>query len=1071
MSQPADKLTGKAFLNSVMDSMDSNESNPDDTFESPRPNCESSIKFAPPLEPGDLGRLGKYRIVQQLGRGGMGVVYLAFDTLLNRNVALKIMHPQFAAERSAKERFLREARATAQITHDNVVTIYEADEREGVSFIAMQFLEGCSLNGYLHKNGTPTIQQTLRLAREAASGLAAAHKIGLVHRDIKPANLWMEAPNGRVKVLDFGLAKPMDAEKEVTKSGEVVGTPAYMSLEQGRGQKVDHRTDLFSLGAVMYRLCTGKLPFDGPTTMAVLIALGNDEPTPVRELNPRVPEPLAGLIHQLLSKKPEERPATADEVVKRIRAISEQLSPGGGDVGDMSEAESVVVEATEVMGRGQRKPRGRGKWIAAGFAAFLALVIAGVVIIVIKNKDGTETKIEVPDDATVTVTKDGKEVARLNPGNTKPFASTEPKSSEVADPDRRAAAYVLSVGGNVKVNGLDNTIGAVANLPKDRFAITYVNLGRNQLVTDKGLENLKDCDKLLELHLDHTKTTDKGIAAFKGNTELKTLDLAESQVTDAGLESFKDCKKLTYLNLTFLNVTDTGLGYFKDCKNLNFLSLARAPITDAGLANFKDSKGLTYLDLTDTPITNAGLAHFKDCKELRFLHLPGTLFTDSGLAYFKDCKNLLRATLRYTKLTDEGLAYLKDCKNLEGLWVEGTQVTDAGLAYFKDCKSLKTINVSNTKVTVKFLAEFRQALPQCKIEGSGGPIAPKVAINPDRKAAEYVFQMGGTIKVNQDTKFIRNKEELPNGQFKLSGINLFNIKTITDANLAIFKDCKNLTYIHLSETGLTDAGLEYFRGLPDLKFLELGGTRVSDKGLAIFRDCQNITQLYLQSTQVTDEGLLNFKNCKNLTSLFLQRTRITDAGLALFSDCKKLKEIQLDSTKVTDVGLATFKGCTNLVKLILSGLPVGDDGLGNFAGNDDLGILYLENTKLGNAGLANFKGCKKLWILRLHNTKLTDEGLAYLAEMKNLREVYLDSTGVTDAGMRQLKDVKNLNVLSLANTEVTDKCLDFLKDCTTVNRLYLKKTKVSEKGLQELHKALPKCMIEYDGGTIEPEGK
>ena len=282
--------------------------------------------FGPPAAAGEVGTLGPYRLVKELGKGGMGAVYAALDTRLERPLALKVMLPQFAADASAKERFLREARAAAKINHDNVVTVYEADERNGVPYIAMQFLEGLPLDEYLKKKGLPTIPQVLRIAAETAAGLAAAHKIGLVHRDIKPANLWLEAPNGRVKVLDFGLAKPVDSEFELTKSGAVVGTPAYMSPEQARGEKVDHRTDLFSLGSVLYRLCTGKLPFSGPTTMAVLMALGTDEPPPVRAVNPNVPEALAALIHQLLSKQADARPQSAVEVGKRVRAIAESLA-------------------------------------------------------------------------------------------------------------------------------------------------------------------------------------------------------------------------------------------------------------------------------------------------------------------------------------------------------------------------------------------------------------------------------------------------------------------------------------------------------------------------------------------------------------------------------------------------------------------------------------------------------------------------------------------------------------------------------------------------------------------------
>ena len=411
--------------------------------------------FDPPAADGEVGTLGPYRVVQELGRGGMGAVYAAIDTRLERRIALKVMLPASAADPSAKARFLREARAAARIKHDNVVTVYEADERLGVPYIAMEFLEGDPLDGYLKKKGNPAVAQVLRIAAEVAAGLAAAHKIGLVHRDIKPANLWLEAPQGRVKVLDFGLARPVDAEVELTQSGAIVGTPAFMSPEQARGEKVDHRTDLFSLGGVLYRLCTGQLPFHGPSTMAVLMALGTQEPPPVRGVNPDVPESLAALIHQLLAKRADARPQSAAEVAQRLRAIATTLATpqphvlyvpmsvtAASDASPFADLDTRAVKpASRARAQGpkaaatpvRKQPVGRWRAVAAGFAAFSALVLCGVVV-VIRHKDGTETKIEVPDGATVTVKgQDSKTLAHVGP---------DTKYPPVPDPggNRRATA-------------------------------------------------------------------------------------------------------------------------------------------------------------------------------------------------------------------------------------------------------------------------------------------------------------------------------------------------------------------------------------------------------------------------------------------------------------------------------------------------------------------------------------------------------------------------------------------------------------------------------------------------------
>jgi serine/threonine protein kinase len=214
--------------------------------------AEDELSFLEtPQAQDELGRLAHYRVLKELGRGGMGCVLLAEDTKLQRHVALKVMLPRFARDARAKERFLREARAAARIKHDHVITIFQVDEANGVPFIALEFLEGAPLDKYLKNKGALPLALALRIAREMAEGLAAAHQQGLIHRDIKPGNVWLEAPKGRVKILDFGLARAAADDTHLTQSGAIVGTPAFMAPEQARGEKVDGRCDLFSLGVVL----------------------------------------------------------------------------------------------------------------------------------------------------------------------------------------------------------------------------------------------------------------------------------------------------------------------------------------------------------------------------------------------------------------------------------------------------------------------------------------------------------------------------------------------------------------------------------------------------------------------------------------------------------------------------------------------------------------------------------------------------------------------------------------------------------------------------------------------------
>jgi serine/threonine protein kinase/formylglycine-generating enzyme required for sulfatase activity len=281
--------------------------------------------LAPPQQPDEIGRLGVYRVLSVLGKGGMGMVFRAEDPGLRRLVALKIMLPELAKRGSAKDRFLREARLAATLEHDHVVTIHQVGEDRGIPFIAMSFLKGMSLDDWLKQRRPLAMPQILRIGRETAKGLAAAHDRGLIHRDIKPANLWLDgATRGRVKILDFGLARAEKEDVALTRSGQIVGTPQYMSPEQAAGTQLDARSDLFSLGVVLYRMCTGTQPFRGDNVMAVLMALGTHDPPSAITLNPETPPALSDLIDRLLRKKPSERVGTAKEVVDTISKIERE---------------------------------------------------------------------------------------------------------------------------------------------------------------------------------------------------------------------------------------------------------------------------------------------------------------------------------------------------------------------------------------------------------------------------------------------------------------------------------------------------------------------------------------------------------------------------------------------------------------------------------------------------------------------------------------------------------------------------------------------------------------------------
>jgi serine/threonine protein kinase len=277
------------------------------------PADEDLTFLQPPTREGTIGRLGHYEVHAVIGKGGFGIVVKGFDERLHRVVAIKVLSPAYAASGSARKRFIREARAAAAVKNEHVVGIYDVQEEANPPYLVMEFIEGISLQDKLDRHGSLGVREILRIGMQAAEGLAAAHRQGLVHRDIKPANILLENGVERVKITDFGLARAVD-DASLTQSGTVTGTPMYMSPEQAEGLAIDHRSDLFSLGTVLYALCTGHPPFRASGTHAVLKRVIDAAPRPIQEVNPEIPDWLCAIIEKLHAKNLEDRFQTAKEV-------------------------------------------------------------------------------------------------------------------------------------------------------------------------------------------------------------------------------------------------------------------------------------------------------------------------------------------------------------------------------------------------------------------------------------------------------------------------------------------------------------------------------------------------------------------------------------------------------------------------------------------------------------------------------------------------------------------------------------------------------------------------------------
>jgi serine/threonine protein kinase len=274
-----------------------------------------------------MASLGRYEIIDKLGEGAMGVVYRAQDRTLGRVVALKMLSSELGGEDELHQRFQREAQAIGRLNHPSIVSVYDMGEQDGRLYMAMELFEGEDLRALIDARAAVHLVDRVRILAEICDGVGYAHSRGVVHRDIKPANILITT-RGRVKLLDFGLARLAQGET-ITRRGVILGTPDYMSPEQAVGKAVDHRTDVFSTGAVFYEFLTLQKPFKGKSLHSVLYQIVSESPEPVLTVNPEVPARLAAVVQEMLRKDADQRPPSMEAVGRRLRDVYSALARSG----------------------------------------------------------------------------------------------------------------------------------------------------------------------------------------------------------------------------------------------------------------------------------------------------------------------------------------------------------------------------------------------------------------------------------------------------------------------------------------------------------------------------------------------------------------------------------------------------------------------------------------------------------------------------------------------------------------------------------------------------------------------
>jgi len=410
----------------------------------------------PTDDPDMLGRFAGYEIVGIIGHGGMGIVLKGFESSLNRYVAIKVLAPRLATNGAARKRFSREAQAAAAVRHDNVIAVHRVDQWHGLPFLVMPYVGGVSLQKRIDTEGPLGVEATLRIASQVASGLAAAHAQGLVHRDIKPANILLESGVERVTITDFGLARAID-DATITRTGIIAGTPQFMSPEQAQAKPLDHRSDLFSLGSLIYAMATGRPPFRSDNHTEVLRKIANDRARPVREVEPSVPSWLADVIDWLQEKSPDDRPQSAGKVAELLSSWLAHLQQP-----EVVPEPRRRIQPASSLDSPPPPARWRRRLVAV--AAGLLAVMAGIILILETSKGAIRIESEL-DGVPIEVKKGDRVVESLT-------VSRDGVSVRVA-----AGEYVVEIQG--EIDDIMVRDGQVTMKRGDEHVVTIVQQARD----------------------------------------------------------------------------------------------------------------------------------------------------------------------------------------------------------------------------------------------------------------------------------------------------------------------------------------------------------------------------------------------------------------------------------------------------------------------------------------------------------------------------------------------------------------------------------------------------------------
>ncbi|MBM82169.1 MAG: hypothetical protein CMJ78_16505 [Planctomycetaceae bacterium] len=1042
--------------------------------------CDSMASqiLAEPSHPEMLGRIGRYEVERVIGAGGMGVVFKVFDSELNRPAAVKVLAPFLAGSGAARKRFAREARAAAAVVDEHVVAIHnvESDGRES-PFLVMQYVAGESLQARLDRCGPLEICEVLRIGMQTASGLAAAQAQGLVHRDVKPSNILLEEQVDRALLTDFGLARARD-DASLTHSGYHPGTPQYMSPEQARGETVDQRSDLFSLGSVLYTMCTGRPPFRAETSYGVLRRITDEEPRPIRELNPAIPEWMSQFISKLMSKRPEDRFESASEVAelakqclghvqqpttvplpKRCRVHKSTKSPILGIVA------LIAAIAFGLLGllalQRAAAPNIAGWWNGEGWGD----------VALEKQKDGSysgsytdtfgmekgELRLEwsaIEDRfkgtwregknrfGKISIRLDGKLIrgawttskdSRINPGipelSDLVWARQDPLKGNVALSTRGAKVegpdshpQNLLDG---KTTGYHGMRGWTRSLTPATWTVT--------LPREYPLQQVR----LLLYDRDTRKFRYKVEVSADGKVYEVVADQSKEWARSWQVHSFSQ-RPVRYIRLQCLDSS-----YNNRPREDGFFAVELEAYCVPPKLRRPVAIGMPLGDLK-----NIGQPPYMlefSSKRQSYVRIPKLQYDGSHPITFEaTVMSLYRGSI-IGDFNGSGLG-LDVANGLCAFHVNDGRDADNGFVQVKS----KTSIGRNKLVHIAGIFDGRQLslFVDGKLQGkktigefNKSTLPFLVGADPDSNSEPTQFLNGfiDDLRVSKSARY--DKDFAPPKRLVPDKDTLL---------LYYFDEGKGNVAIDASGNGL-DGKLHNAKWAASLvpfdpisRLHQLGVQLKYKNGVA-----NEFT--FGNSTQITDDDLKVLESLNTIEHFTLIGcVNVTDAGFAHLRHLTRLQGLNLSPSNITDKGLENVKGMKNLWMLGLNSTRITDAGLQHLINNRKLTVLYLNNTKISDEGLTFLEQMKDMYWMDLESTGITDTGLAHLGHMSKLKLLSLGRTRVTDVGLPRLQRFSNLELLGLNNTAVTDAGLRHLSKITSLKQLILNDTHVTAVGLFHL---------------------